>query len=144
VADLAGTRFVDLDTVVESMRAARIEEVFQSLGEARFRVLEAQLLPIALQPGVVVALGGGTLSRHENVDYVRREGFGVWLDAPLTVLLPRISSSRQRPLAYGATGDELGSLLEERRPAYSVMHARVDASQPIDTVAGRVLELWTG
>jgi shikimate kinase len=126
------------------VRSELIPDLFARLGEPGFRVLEVQLLPVALRPGAVVATGGGTLTRHENREVLAREAFAVWLDAPFDVLWDRISRSAGRPVAEALGRDELESLYESRRAAYADSSLRVDATRPIEEVAQQVVQAWTG
>src|ERR1700692_161596 len=59
-------RFVDLDDRIEEAAGLRIPEIFERLGEAAFRQMEADQLRSALgrafelKEYIVLALGGGT------------------------------------------------------------------------------------
>jgi len=59
VAQRAGAPFHDLDFVIENEAGMPVSDIFRTRGEAAFRAMESRLLPTVLQPGAVVALGGG-------------------------------------------------------------------------------------
>src|SRR5437868_14565297 len=62
-------RFVDLDERIEQASGLRIPEMFERLGEAAFRQIEADQLRAALgralehKESIVLALGGGTYAQ---------------------------------------------------------------------------------
>ena len=82
-------RFVDLDTLIEQAAGLPISEIFERLGEAYFRQLEADQLRAALgraselKQGTILALGGGTYAQPGCPDFLRASGVPVlWLDPP--------------------------------------------------------------
>jgi shikimate kinase len=94
-----GFRFIDLDHEIEKVRGLPVSGIFEKDGEPEFRRLEANALRLCgAQQGVVVATGGGTLTRRENLEFIRRTGVSVWLDAPLAVMLDRCRDGERRPL----------------------------------------------
>lgn len=125
VAKEVGYRFVDLDREVETRRGSSIAEIFERDGEAEFRRLEALALSeIAERTQIVVATGGGTLTRPESREVIRRTGLTVWLDAPMPVLIARCRSGDKRPLLAGAKA--MQALWEARLPGYRQADLRVE------------------
>ncbi len=66
VAERAGAPFHDLDLMVEDEAGMTIPDIFATQGEAAFRALEKAILPRALEPGAVVALGGGVVIERRD------------------------------------------------------------------------------
>ena len=92
LADALGYRFVDADTVLEGATGRTIPEIFASDGEAEFRQLETAVLgQISGWHSLVVATGGGVVTRPENWGHMR-QGVVIWLDAPTELLLKRIAA----------------------------------------------------
>ena len=147
LADALGYRFVDADTVLEGATGRTIPEIFASDGEAEFRQLETAVLgQISGWHSLVVATGGGVVTRPENWGHMR-QGVVVWLDAPAEQLLARLGSDpTPRPLLQA---DDLGSrlrqLLAERQPLYAQadLHVCQRQEQP-PQVAQLVLEALPG
>jgi shikimate kinase len=143
VADRTGAPLRDLDTMVEERSGMTIAELFDRDGEPAFRELEARLLPEALTPGSVVALGGGTPLRDENWALIRERALTVWLEAPLPLLLARAASrAGDRPLMRGRGEADLQALLDSRLPRYREAEHRLDGSGPLEAVAEEVCRLW--
>src|SRR5579871_3689080 len=71
LADRIGWHFVDLDAEIEAARKMTILEIFESRGEAEFRLIEHQTMRErvrAIECGrpTVLALGGGAIVQPEN------------------------------------------------------------------------------
>jgi shikimate kinase len=134
----------DLDAMIEESAGMTIGQLFADRGEAAFRALEAELLPVALEPGAVASLGGGTPLSELNWSLIRRRAFTVWLDAPLPVLLDRLGAGqhRARPLFDGRSPDQLEGLLQARLGRYRAANRRVDARRSAEEVAMEVCRLW--
>lgn len=119
LADRLGLPFRDLDTVVETMSGRSIREIFAEDGEATFRRLEhAALVEICGLEAVVVALGGGTVTRSRNRRLLRRAGRVVWLNTPRSTILDRLEGGgAERPLFRGR--QQATRLLAKRRVHYA-------------------------
>jgi shikimate kinase len=133
-------RFVDTDAEVEAAAGATVAELFATLGERRFRQLEAERVRhVAALRGQVVAVGGGALLEPANVTHLRGTGDLVLLDADPAELAQRIldeDAGASRPLLAG-TRDPADVLAELRARRERVYEAA--ASHAIDTT-GRTPE----
>jgi shikimate kinase len=143
VAQRSGAVFHDLDLMIEDRAGMAISDLFATRSEAAFRAIETELLPKALEPGAVVALGGGTPMNDLNWQLIHEKAMTVYLQAPFEVIWPRIAGIDIRPLVAGKAHDQLVTLLEQRRSRYEDADHTVDASQPLDVVATEVLGLWS-
>ncbi len=142
LAEALGYRFLDADTVLESVAGRTIAEIFASDGEAGFRELETAVLDqISSWHSLVVATGGGVVTRPQNWGHLR-QGAVVWLDAPAELLLARLRQDPdRRPLLRSENpGARLRSLLSERLPLYAQadLHVLQGGGQP-QQVAEQVL-----
>jgi len=144
VAERAEAPLHDLDMMIEDEAGMAISDIFATRSEAAFRVIESELLPRALEPGSVVALGGGTTIDDANWSLVRSRAMTVYLQASFDTIWTRISNPVARPLAASRSREQLQTLLEERRARYEEADHIVDANQPLDAVATEVLRLWSG
>jgi shikimate kinase len=144
VAARTGAPYRDLDAMIEERCGMRIADLFAREGEAAFRDLEARLLPEALAPGTVAALGGGTPMRDESWTAIRERSVSVWLDVPLAELIARAGPAADRPLFGGRGEAELRELLQARLPRYREADHRVDGGRPPEVVAEEVCRLWRG
>lgn len=111
LARLLDRPMVDTDTQVEALAGMSIPEIFRTRGESGFRVLETQVLTqVCARSGLVIATGGGCVTRSENLPLLRQNGCVVWLlrDA---ALLP----AEGRPLSQNG---DLARMERERTPLY--------------------------
>jgi shikimate kinase len=143
VAQRAGAAFRDLDLEIESEAGMSITEIFESKGEAAFRAMESRLLPDLLQPGTVVALGGGAPMDEANWKVIAERSTTVFIDCGFDTIWERIKETSSRPLMAGRSRDELEALLASRRPRYMQASHRVDGDRPEDVVAEEILQLWS-
>jgi shikimate kinase len=121
LARLLRRPFIDLDLSIERAAGSSVASLFARRGEAAFRKLEREaLLRAAKRPGVIVALGGGTLldPRHRAIV---KKGYLVSLSCSRAELVRRLAPVRgSRPLlAGGSLSARVGKLLIERRGAYA-------------------------
>jgi shikimate kinase len=144
VAQRAGAPFHDLDFVIENEAGISVSDIFATKGEAAFRAMESRLLPTLLQPGAVVALGGGAPIDDANWRLIVERSTTVFLDCGFDTIWHRIHGTTNRPLLAAKSHEELEALLGQRRPRYLEADHRVDADRPADVVADEVLKLWSG
>src|SRR5712664_4209522 len=134
-------RFVDLDDRIEAAAGLSIPEIFERLGEAAFRQIEADQLRTALgralehKESLVLALGGGTYAQNGAPEFLRAAGVPViWLDASPDVLLTRCMTMTGRPLFRDESS--FRALYAQRLPSYQQADHRVDSSgEPARVVA---------
>jgi shikimate kinase len=135
--------FRDLDRMIEEEAGMPIAEIFATGGESAFRALEKRVLPQALEPGAVVALGGGTVIDDANWTLVAGSAATVYLDVPFATMWERIRKQTGRPLASGRSVEEVEALFERRRPRYEQALHRVDGDRAPGAVADEVIKLWS-
>lgn len=120
VAAKLGFQFLDTDQIVVESAGKTIPQIFESEGEAAFRLREsAALRSLIPREGCVIATGGGIVTQPRNLPLLRHLGFAVWLEADIPTLARRTASSHDRPLLH--TEDpkaKLRKLLEARHPLY--------------------------
>ena len=148
LAQQLGRCFLDTDRMIEQRAGKTIAEIFANEGEAHFRQLERDcVLETCRRPDAVVALGGGAVTRADNVAAVRRAGVLVCLKADVDTIFARVRHRTNRPLLAGldpqAQRAKIESLLRERAPFYDQAHIELYTTQaqtPEDT-AGQLLAL---
>jgi shikimate kinase len=116
--------FSDADTAIEQAAGMPVEDIFVTHGEPYFRDGEERVIKRLLQTGPqVVATGGGAVLSAKTRAEVAKNGISVWLNAPIDLLLHRVSRRDNRPLLK--TGDPravLERLLSEREAFYAEAH----------------------
>ncbi|TMD12660.1 MAG: shikimate kinase [Chloroflexi bacterium] len=143
VAERSRAPFSDLDLMVEDRAGMPIADIFAVHSEEVFRSLEKELLPRALKPGAVVALGGGVVIDDDNWALISDQATTVYLEAPFATIWSRIAHLPGRPLMAGRTRWDVEELFERRRSRYEQAEHRVDASREPDAIADEVMKLWS-
>ena len=121
LAKLLGYRFIDVDSVIAAAAGCSISEIFDSQGEAGFRLLETQVLhQISQWHSLVVATGGGVVTTRANWGALR-QGLVVWLQVDAAQLLARLQGQPgDRPMLQKPNPEtELLKLLQARAAQYS-------------------------
>ena len=122
-----GRAFVDTDNLVEATAHLSVAEIFDSLGESRFRELERDAVAdVSASPDpLVIACGGGAVLDAASRARLRATGVVVWLQAPAAELSERVESATttERPLLRGgAAVSTLERLAAVRAPRTRLPH----------------------
>ena len=155
LAGRVGGRFVDLDAEIERAEGCSIAELFAEDGEARFRDLEAHAIDRVLRDlgsnegdtQLVIALGGGAVTRAETRRKLLHRAIVVTLRAPPASIVARlgVAGLARRPLLR-ASADPIASLTQltsARADAYAEAHAQLDTDgREVDDVAQELEALW--
>jgi shikimate kinase len=142
-----GRDFYDSDRVIEERTGANIPLIFELEGEAGFRHREKAIITELTQmDGIVLATGGGAILDPENRDQLTRQGFVVYLNAPLKQLVDRTCKDKNRPLLQTADPKKiLEEILAVRDPLYREVADEIietDGS-PVRNVVKRLIDLAT-
>lgn len=144
-AQTLGWPFTDTDEEVERRTGKRVSELFESAGEARFRLEESTVLAELLEDDspACVSVGGGAVLDPANRALLRRSGLVVWLRATPETLARRVGDGAGRPLISGRPLEALSEITRERCALYSeTCEEVVDVDLlSAEAVAQRVAEL---
>lgn len=118
--------FVDMDALIEKKYHKAVSQIFDEMGEDKFREIERECLhEVADFEKTVISTGGGAPCFSDNMDYMNSHGFTVYLKLSPEQLVTRLESSRagKRPLLGNRKGEDLRLFIEEglvaREPFYS-------------------------
>ena len=94
--------FIDLDHEIELFYSKTIVELFEDLGEVRFREIEREILIKILdnKDRFVLSLGGGTPCYFDNMEIIQKKtNFSFYINLSSKVLAERLFSRKsKRPL----------------------------------------------
>ena len=111
LAEQLGKEFVDADTALVETFGKSIPDIFAEEGEAGFREKEtAVLAELGKKSGLVIATGGGCVTKDRNYPLLHQNGTVFWLQRDLDVL-PTVG----RPLSQAG---RLESMYQIRKPLY--------------------------
>ena len=116
-AQQLGRRFVDLDRELERSLEQSIPELFETRGEAEFRVLEreATLRALLTERPAVLALGGGAVETPSIRKTLREHALTVLVEVDANTAWTRVGGSA-RPLARDEAS--FHALFGRREPIY--------------------------
>lgn len=111
LARLTGRRFEDTDEHIVSQAGMDIPTIFSERGEEHFRRLETGVLQrLSKESGLVIATGGGIVTRAENLRLLRQNSVTVLIEGGFGEL-----STEGRPLSRTVGIEELR---RQRQPLY--------------------------
>ena len=126
---------LDSDAAVEETAGIPIPAIFEREGEAGFRRREtAALAELGKRGGIILATGGGSVTRPENYDLLHQNGTILWLQRDIAKL-----PTDGRPISQSR---DLSELLRERTPAYTRFADHIiDNNGTVEETLCRILEV---
>lgn len=112
LAERLGREFFDCDEEI-SKRGESPAELIEKYGEEHFRKIESDVLSeLCKKSGIVIATGGGAVTKERNYDIIHQNATVVFIERALKRL-----ATRGRPLSQGGI-EKLQKMYEVRRPFY--------------------------
>ena len=111
LADKLNRTFIDSDVQIEALAKMSIPDIFSQYGENRFRQYETEVLNhIGKQSGLVIATGGGCVTKVENYPLLHQNSSIIWIQRDLSQL-----PVEGRPLSQQ---NKLQEMYRIRKPMY--------------------------
>ena len=127
-------QFVDADKEIEALAGKSIPEIFAQDGEDAFRTYETQVLAdLGKQSGLIIATGGGCVTRQENYNHLHRNGTIFWLQRDISAL-----PTDGRPLS--ASG-KLEDMYRIRKPLYEAFSDYIVQNRTPIQASGEILNI---
>ena len=136
LAQKTGKQLVDADRYLSEKASKTIPEIFAEGGETAFRALETAVLSeLGKQSGLILATGGGCVTREENYLLLHQNGTIFCLNRDLEKL-----PIDGRPLSQSA---KLSQMYQVRKPLYDRFadHHICNNGSP-EAAAEDILKLW--
>ncbi len=152
LANVLGWDFYDLDKSIEEEYGKTIVEIFNELGEEKFRQIENEFLRKYSQlDEVIIALGGGTIASEKNIELMQKTGKIIYLRATPEMIYKRIKNKIDRPLfrdlVLGESAPEdfikrINDLLEKREKYYNKADIILDTdNRPVGITVDKLAKL---
>ena len=136
LSEKTGGRFVDADAEVLRAAGKSIPEIFSQDGEEAFRNLETEVLSeLGKQSGLIIATGGGCVTKERNYPLLHQNGTIIWLKRDIASL-----PTDGRPLSQS---NRLEEMYQIRKPLYEAFadHVISNDGDPEDTLR-QITALW--
>lgn len=135
LAETLHMTFVDADEKIVEKAGMTIPKIFEKYGEEEFRKTESAVLKeLGKESGLVIATGGGCVTRKENYPSLHQNGSIVWIHRPIEAL-----PTEGRPLSQ--TG-MLQAMYNIRKPMYAAFcDAQVDNTGSISQAVSQIVAL---
>ncbi len=136
-----GKQFIDTDEeIVKVFGIGTIRQIYEVLGEDDFRGLESQVIySLSEVRDSVISVGGGSVLREVNVEFLKRLGQLIYLNASFQTIEKRVLA--QGKPAFNAI-ESLQKIYHDRIPLYESIPARKINTDDFDE-AGVLAELKT-
>jgi shikimate dehydrogenase len=137
IAKALNRKMIDLDAEVIQMAGCSIPEIFAKHGEQTFRSLETAVLSkYGKESGLVIATGGGSVTRAENYAHIHQNGTAFWLTRELSKL-----PTEGRPLSQSG---KLESMYAIRKPLYDAFSDYIVSNDgTIENTVSEILSYYT-
>jgi shikimate kinase len=151
LAQRLGWAFIDLDDEIVRAEQQSISQIFDSIGEARFRELEQRALASTLhRKKIVLALGGGAIETAANRERILQDEATLllYLAAPLEILIDRCEQQQLHPKAVRRPilekREQLSERFHRRRPLYELADWTVDTTgKTLDELVEIIMVQWS-
>ena len=138
LAEKTGKTFADADEKITELAGMPIPEIFAQFGEEKFREYETEALSqLCKRSGLVIATGGGCVTRERNYPLLHQNGTIVWLRRALDAL-----PTDGRPLSQS---QKLSDMYQVRKPMYEhFADVAVDNDSTIEEVVNQTMKQLEG
>ncbi len=127
LAERLGMSYVDTDQMIQERAGHSIRHIFETEGEARFRIHEARAVRAAcMSDRAVISVGGGAVMNPDSARALKEAGRLVWLRCRAETLWLRIGGDlhtlEQRPNLTTLGGlEEIRAMIAHREPTYRAL-----------------------
>lgn len=131
-----GKEFVDADVLTEKIAGMPIPEIFSKFGEDTFRKHETTALySLGMQSGLVIATGGGCVTKERNYPLLHQNGTIFWLKRDIASL-----PTDGRPLSQQ---NPLEKMYRIRKPLYEAFadHEIDNNGDPTEAIQ-QIVSIW--
>ena len=129
-----GRPFVDTDQLIEERIGQPLPDFFAAQGEEAFRRIETEVIcEVGKRSGIILATGGGCVTRAENYEPLHQNGRIVWLMRDVNKL-----PTDGRPISQK---NNLTALFLQRKEQYErFADCRVDQNGSVDGAVQALME----
>ncbi len=133
--------FFDLDWEIEKKEGMSIPDIFSQYGEEYFRILEREAVREITPSPAIIATGGGAPCFYDNMEWLTKLGYVIFLDVPVDLLAERAwKRLGSRPLLNQTSLEDMKLAIAQKRakrlPFYQKAH-RTLSIEDIQKIRGQ-------
>jgi shikimate dehydrogenase len=120
LARIRKMEFIDIDELIEKKISKSINQIFNTMGEKKFRDMESDLLhSFSHKKGLVISCGGGIVLNESNRSFLREKTECIWLYCGMDLTRERVTDGA-RPLINAMKNfSEITELFNARKKLYA-------------------------
>jgi shikimate kinase len=120
IAGSLGCLFIDMDEDIERDTSMSVNHIFARYGEEYFRSLETEKAKtLGTRSDLVIATGGGCVLKAENIEFLRKNGIIVFLNADFEIIKSRLdTAAATRPLLQNQNISDICARFNARQNLY--------------------------
>jgi shikimate kinase len=132
--------FCDVDRYIEKKEQQSVAELFLH-GEDYFRQIESRAIrDIYNKPSIVIATGGGVVTRHQNMVLLQQKGIIFYIERPIEMIIDSLGAASNRPLLTGNI-QRIYTLYEQRKHLYEKYgHYRISNNESCQSAVEKIQE----
>jgi len=136
LSQMTGKEFIDTDAYLEQSAGMSIPEIFRNYGEVQFRKMETRVLDeLGKRSGLIIATGGGCVTRDENYPLLHQNGKIFWIQRDIEAL-----PTDGRPLSQSG---KLSDMYAIRKPMYGAFSDfTIDNNRNPEQTAGAIMRCY--
>ena len=140
ISEILQLDFYDIDQYIEKKENMKIADIFL-LGEPHFRKIESDAIrEVSRKKSVVIATGGGAVTRAENIIELQQQGTIFYIERSLENIIAS-SDMSARPL-LAANVKRIFILYEERKHLYEThCNHQITNNYSLETAANQIIEM---
>jgi len=145
LSELLNMPLIDTDDVIEEDSRMIISDIFEQLGDPRFRDLESKAVEkVSCLDGYIISAGGGAVIREHNVKEFKKNGIVFCLNATPEEIWKRVGHESHRPLLQVEDPmGRIGELLKVRAPYYARADYTIETTgKGISDIAEEIAEIY--
>lgn len=122
ISEISNLNLIDTDDMIVEKMGMSINEIFEKMGESKFRDIECEIISeVSKLDGYVISTGGGVPLNSKNIDALRKNGIVFNLSPDFETVLQRLEDARStRPLLKNAEIEDIKKRFNDRLPFYAV------------------------
>ena len=136
--------FIDIDSLIVENTGMSVLEIFEKKGEDYFRNLEEKItLKYLKKIKHVISLGGGAFINTKIRKEILDNHLSFWLNWDESILIHRIKDSKNRPLAFKSTDQEIRAIIKARSKIYSNAQFKINCNKLTKTeIVKKIIKIY--